>query len=73
LFQDGFDDLHDLENSLASFPIKPLQALKYDFFFFLGGGGGGDVVDLMSIVNNIVYYKIFSEDHYIETYLISFY
>ncbi|KAK0591290.1 hypothetical protein LWI29_038016 [Acer saccharum] len=26
--EDGFNDLHDLENSLASFPIKPLQALK---------------------------------------------
>ncbi|XP_037492807.1 STE20-like serine/threonine-protein kinase isoform X2 [Jatropha curcas] len=26
--QDGFNHLHDLENSLASFPIKPLQALK---------------------------------------------
>ena len=31
-FQDGFNDLHDLESSLASFPIKPLQALKYDLF-----------------------------------------
>lgn len=26
-----FGGLHDLERSLASFPIKPLQALKYDF------------------------------------------
>ncbi|XP_068335362.1 serine/threonine-protein kinase BLUS1-like isoform X2 [Pyrus communis] len=26
--EDGFNDLHDLDNSLASFPIKPLQALK---------------------------------------------
>ncbi|KAJ4831512.1 hypothetical protein Tsubulata_004745 [Turnera subulata] len=26
--EDGFNDLHDLESSLASFPIKPLQALK---------------------------------------------
>ncbi|KAK2661765.1 hypothetical protein Ddye_000339 [Dipteronia dyeriana] len=26
--EDSFNDLHDLENSLASFPIKPLQALK---------------------------------------------
>ncbi|KAJ6301986.1 hypothetical protein OIU77_016153 [Salix suchowensis] len=26
--QDGFNDLHDLKSSLASFPIKPLQALK---------------------------------------------
>ncbi|KAK9925307.1 hypothetical protein M0R45_033635 [Rubus argutus] len=26
--EDGFDDLHDLDGSLASFPIKPLQALK---------------------------------------------
>ncbi|GAY46765.1 hypothetical protein CUMW_099530 [Citrus unshiu] len=25
---DGFNNLHDLESSLASFPIKPLQALK---------------------------------------------
>ncbi|XP_031265254.1 serine/threonine-protein kinase BLUS1 isoform X3 [Pistacia vera] len=25
---DGFNDLHDLESSLASFPIKPLRALK---------------------------------------------
>ncbi|KAH0984744.1 hypothetical protein GBA52_011921 [Prunus armeniaca] len=25
---DGFNDLHDLDSSLASFPIKPLQALK---------------------------------------------
>ncbi|KAK8631554.1 hypothetical protein V6N13_028337 [Hibiscus sabdariffa] len=28
LFQDGLSDLHDLESSLVSFPIKPLQALK---------------------------------------------
>ena len=27
-FQDGFNDLQDLEDSLASFPIKPLEALK---------------------------------------------
>ncbi|PRQ53951.1 putative protein kinase STE-STE20-Fray family [Rosa chinensis] len=26
--EDGFDELHDLDGSLASFPIKPLQALK---------------------------------------------
>ncbi|KAL5540608.1 hypothetical protein UlMin_043183 [Ulmus minor] len=26
--EDGLNDLHDLENSLSSFPIKPLQALK---------------------------------------------
>ncbi|KAL4332897.1 hypothetical protein GQ457_07G001880 [Hibiscus cannabinus] len=26
--EDGLNDLHDLESSLASFPIKPLQALK---------------------------------------------
>ncbi|XP_065876901.1 uncharacterized protein [Euphorbia lathyris] len=26
--QDEFNDIHDLESSLASFPIKPLQALK---------------------------------------------
>ncbi|OMO69636.1 hypothetical protein COLO4_28990 [Corchorus olitorius] len=26
--EDGLSDLHDLEGSLASFPIKPLQALK---------------------------------------------
>ncbi|XP_034207063.1 serine/threonine-protein kinase BLUS1 isoform X2 [Prunus dulcis] len=26
--EDGFNDLHDLDSSLASFPIKPLQALK---------------------------------------------
>ncbi|KAG6716017.1 hypothetical protein I3843_04G024800 [Carya illinoinensis] len=26
--EDGFNDLHDLESSLHSFPIKPLQALK---------------------------------------------
>ncbi|GMN42518.1 hypothetical protein TIFTF001_011727 [Ficus carica] len=26
--EDGFSDLHDLESSFASFPIKPLQALK---------------------------------------------
>ncbi|XP_048229890.1 serine/threonine-protein kinase BLUS1 isoform X2 [Ricinus communis] len=26
--QDGFSDIHDLESSLPSFPIKPLQALK---------------------------------------------
>ncbi|KAJ0085586.1 hypothetical protein Patl1_07038 [Pistacia atlantica] len=26
--QDGFNKIHDLESSLASFPIKPLQALK---------------------------------------------
>ncbi|KAM6548735.1 hypothetical protein CsatB_020411 [Cannabis sativa] len=26
--EDGFNDLKDLESSLASFPIKPLQALK---------------------------------------------
>ncbi|KAF2316366.1 hypothetical protein GH714_041707 [Hevea brasiliensis] len=26
--EDGFSDLHDLESSLSSFPIKPLQALK---------------------------------------------
>ncbi|XP_022133673.1 serine/threonine-protein kinase BLUS1 isoform X3 [Momordica charantia] len=26
--EDGFSDLHDLESSLASFPIKPLEALK---------------------------------------------
>ncbi|KAB2011593.1 hypothetical protein ES319_D09G030800v1 [Gossypium barbadense] len=26
--EDGLSDLHDLESSLASFPIKPLQALK---------------------------------------------
>ncbi|PNT58347.1 hypothetical protein POPTR_001G349300v4 [Populus trichocarpa] len=26
--EDGFNDLHDLETSLPSFPIKPLQALK---------------------------------------------
>ncbi|KAE8021536.1 hypothetical protein FH972_007419 [Carpinus fangiana] len=32
--EDGFDDLHDLENSLASFPIKPLQALKGCFDVF---------------------------------------
>ncbi len=31
--QDEFNDLNDLESSLASFPIKPLQALKYDFSF----------------------------------------
>ncbi|KAJ4729228.1 Protein kinase [Melia azedarach] len=29
--EDGFDNLHDLEGSLASFPIKPLQALKNCF------------------------------------------
>lgn len=34
LFQDGFDDLDSLEGSLASFPIKPLQALKYECFYF---------------------------------------
>jgi serine/threonine-protein kinase OSR1/STK39 len=27
--EDGFNNLQDLESSLASFPIKPLQALKY--------------------------------------------
>ncbi|KAK7257011.1 hypothetical protein RIF29_30677 [Crotalaria pallida] len=36
--EDGFNNLHDLESSLASFPIKPLQALKYGYslsvFFF---------------------------------------
>ncbi|XP_050221705.1 uncharacterized protein LOC126671921 isoform X2 [Mercurialis annua] len=26
--EDGLNDMHDLESSLASFPIKPLQALK---------------------------------------------
>ncbi|CAH9088113.1 unnamed protein product [Cuscuta epithymum] len=26
--EDGINDIHDLENSLAGFPIKPLQALK---------------------------------------------
>ncbi|XP_048433815.1 serine/threonine-protein kinase BLUS1 isoform X2 [Pyrus x bretschneideri] len=26
--EDGFNNLHDLDNSLAAFPIKPLQALK---------------------------------------------
>ncbi|XP_050384675.1 serine/threonine-protein kinase BLUS1 isoform X2 [Argentina anserina] len=26
--EDGFDDLHNLDSSLASFPMKPLQALK---------------------------------------------
>ncbi|XP_022939013.1 serine/threonine-protein kinase BLUS1-like isoform X2 [Cucurbita moschata] len=26
--EDGFSDLHDLESSLASFPVKPLEALK---------------------------------------------
>ncbi|XP_011655420.1 serine/threonine-protein kinase BLUS1 isoform X3 [Cucumis sativus] len=26
--EDGFNDLHDLESSLASFPMKPLEALK---------------------------------------------
>ncbi|XP_062010135.1 serine/threonine-protein kinase BLUS1 [Rosa rugosa] len=26
--EDGFDELHDLDGSLASFPIKPLRALK---------------------------------------------
>ncbi|PPR96880.1 hypothetical protein GOBAR_AA23795 [Gossypium barbadense] len=31
--KDGLSDLHDLESSLASFPIKPLQALKYDIFY----------------------------------------
>lgn len=30
-YQDTFTDLDDLE-SIASFPIKPLQALKYDLF-----------------------------------------
>ncbi|MBA0589439.1 hypothetical protein Gorai_018186 [Gossypium raimondii] len=30
--EDGLNDLHDLKSSLASFPIKPLQALKYDIF-----------------------------------------
>lgn len=30
LFQDALNDLHDLKSSLASFPMKPLQALKYD-------------------------------------------
>lgn len=29
--QDTFTNLHDLER-IASFPIKPLQALKYDSF-----------------------------------------
>ncbi|KAL6139601.1 hypothetical protein ACLB2K_057905 [Fragaria x ananassa] len=32
--EDGFDDLHDLDGSLASFPIKPLQALKGCFDVF---------------------------------------
>jgi len=44
IFQDGFNNLQDLEGSLASFPSKPLQALKYVYllglslsssFFFL--------------------------------------
>ncbi|KAL2523331.1 Protein kinase superfamily protein [Forsythia ovata] len=26
--EDGLNDIHDLENSLAAFPMKPLQALK---------------------------------------------
>ena len=33
LFQDGFNNLQDLEGSLVSFPTKPLQALKYGYFF----------------------------------------
>ncbi|XP_057993338.1 serine/threonine-protein kinase BLUS1 isoform X2 [Hevea brasiliensis] len=37
--EDGFSDLHDLESSLSSFPIKPLQALKGCFDF------GDDDVD----------------------------
>ena len=28
-FQDRLNDIHDLENSLAAFPMKPLRALKY--------------------------------------------
>lgn len=35
LFQDGLNDIHDLKSSLPSFPVKPLQALKYDFFLAL--------------------------------------
>lgn len=27
--QDGLNDFHNMEDSLAAFPIKPLQALKY--------------------------------------------
>ncbi|XP_074376509.1 serine/threonine-protein kinase BLUS1 isoform X2 [Apium graveolens] len=27
-YQDGLNDFHNMENSLAAFPIKPLQALK---------------------------------------------
>ena len=29
--QDGLNDIHTMENSLAAFPMKPLQALKYSF------------------------------------------
>ena len=31
-FQDELNDIQDLESSFASFPIKPLQALKYFLF-----------------------------------------
>ncbi|KAE8681428.1 Proteasome subunit alpha type-6 [Hibiscus syriacus] len=39
--QDGINDLHDLESSLASFPIKPLQALKGCFDIGEGEGANG--------------------------------
>ncbi|XP_039025465.1 uncharacterized protein LOC120158772 [Hibiscus syriacus] len=39
--EDGINDLHDLESSLASFPIKPLQALKGCFDIGEGEGANG--------------------------------
>uniref|UniRef100_A0A161ZW38 Uncharacterized protein n=1 Tax=Daucus carota subsp. sativus TaxID=79200 RepID=A0A161ZW38_DAUCS len=30
-YQDGLSDIHTMEDSLAAFPMKPLQALKYSF------------------------------------------
>lgn len=41
LFQDGFNDLSNLENSLASFPVQPLQALKYAIILLYSWFGHG--------------------------------
>ncbi|XP_039003371.1 uncharacterized protein LOC120130108 [Hibiscus syriacus] len=39
--EDGVNDLHDLDSSLASFPIKPLQAVKGSFDIGEGEGANG--------------------------------
>ncbi|WVZ13609.1 hypothetical protein V8G54_011175 [Vigna mungo] len=50
--EDGFNNLQDLEGSLASFPSKPLQALKY--VYLLRGNTAGCMLEigLFDDVNN---------------------